>query len=87
MAAVTIHSDFGAQENKICQCFFTFPTSVCREVMACYWCFYYDSLTRNPDGRGLCTHTANCSLLLFMWLCRVMARSLMSFSALKMILG
>ena len=22
MAAVTIHSDFGAQENKICQCFY-----------------------------------------------------------------
>ena len=25
MAAVTIHSDFGAQENKICQCFLFFP--------------------------------------------------------------
>ena len=25
MAAVTIHSDFGAQENKICHCFHFFP--------------------------------------------------------------
>ena len=32
MAAVTIHSDFGAQENEICHCFNIFP-SVCYEVM------------------------------------------------------
>ena len=25
MAAVTIHSDFGAQENKTCHCFYFFP--------------------------------------------------------------
>ena len=25
MAAVTIHSDFGAQEKKICHCFYFFP--------------------------------------------------------------
>ena len=25
MAAVTIHSDFGAQENKICHCVYFFP--------------------------------------------------------------
>ena len=25
MAAVTIHSHFGAQENKICHCFHLFP--------------------------------------------------------------
>ena len=25
MAAVTICSDFGAQENKVCQCFHCFP--------------------------------------------------------------
>ena len=25
MAAVTIHSDFGAQENEICHCFHFFP--------------------------------------------------------------
>ena len=25
MAAVTIHSDFGAQENKVCHCFYCFP--------------------------------------------------------------
>ena len=31
MAAVTICSDFGAQENKICQCFHFFP--ICHEVM------------------------------------------------------
>ena len=34
MAAVTIHSDFGAQENKICHCFHSPPTlSICHEVM------------------------------------------------------
>ena len=32
MAAVTIQSDFGAQENKICYCFH-FSPSVCHEVM------------------------------------------------------
>ena len=25
MAAVTVHSDFGAQENKTCHCFDFFP--------------------------------------------------------------
>ena len=32
MAAVTICSDFGAQENKICNCFCFFP-SICHEMM------------------------------------------------------
>ena len=32
MAAVTVHNDFGAQENKICHCFHFFP-SICHEVM------------------------------------------------------
>ena len=33
MAAITIYSDFGAQENKICHCFHFFKTpSICREV-------------------------------------------------------
>ena len=31
MAAVTICSDFGAQENKVCHCFPYFP--ICHEVM------------------------------------------------------
>ena len=33
MAAVTIHSDFGAQENKICHDFLFFFSSICHEVM------------------------------------------------------
>ena len=34
MAAVIVHSDFGAQENKDCHCFhFFFPPSTCNEVM------------------------------------------------------
>ena len=33
MATVTVHSDFGAQENKICHCFHCFP-SICHDVMA-----------------------------------------------------
>ena len=32
MAAVTIHSDFGAQEKKICH-YFNFSPPVCQEVM------------------------------------------------------
>ena len=32
MTAITIHSDFGAQENKICHCFTFFP-SICHEMM------------------------------------------------------
>ena len=32
MAAVTICSDFGAQENKICHCFIV-SLSICHEVM------------------------------------------------------
>ena len=32
MAAVTIHSDSGAQENKICH-YFDFSPSICHEVM------------------------------------------------------
>ena len=32
MAAVTIHGDLGAQENKICHCFHFFP-SIRLEVM------------------------------------------------------
>ena len=38
MAAVTICSDFGAQENKACHCLHCFP-SICHEVM-------------EPDGMG-----------------------------------
>ena len=32
MAAVTIHNNFGAQENKVCQCYIVSP-SICQEVM------------------------------------------------------
>ena len=32
MAAVTICSDFGAQENKVCHCFIVSP-SICHEVV------------------------------------------------------
>ena len=31
--AVTVHSDFEAQENKICHCFHFLPPSICHEVM------------------------------------------------------
>ena len=33
MTAITVCSDFGAQENKICHCFFHFPLSNWHEVM------------------------------------------------------
>ena len=32
MAAIIIHSDFGAQENKICHCFY-FSSTIFHEVM------------------------------------------------------
>ena len=32
MVAVTVHSDFGAQENRICHCFHSSPP-ICHEVM------------------------------------------------------
>ena len=40
MPAVTVHSDFGAQEYKIRHCFYFFP-SICHEVMG-------------MDGHDLC---------------------------------
>ena len=37
MAAVTIHSDFGAQEKEICHCFHCFPIYLSRSDGAgCY---------------------------------------------------
>ena len=39
MAAVTICSDFGAQENKICHCFIAFP-SICHEMMGLVAMFF-----------------------------------------------
>ena len=33
MATVTICSNFGAQEDKVCHCFHFFPPSICHEVM------------------------------------------------------
>ena len=33
MAAITNHSDFGAQENKICHCFYSPPPSIYHEMM------------------------------------------------------
>jgi len=33
MAAVTVHSDFGAQENKSLSLFTFFPPPICQEVM------------------------------------------------------
>ena len=32
MVAVTVQSDFGAPQNKVCHCFH-FPPSICHEVM------------------------------------------------------
>ena len=32
-AAVTVHSDFGAQEIKVCHCFHSPTASICHEMM------------------------------------------------------
>ena len=51
MAAVTICSDFDAQENKVSYCFYCFP-SICHEVMGpdamifVFECFLIESLKR-----------------------------------------
>ena len=39
MAAVTICSDFGAQENKVCHCFHCFPLKNCRTKL-CFFISY-----------------------------------------------
>ncbi|CAN0173958.1 unnamed protein product [Rangifer tarandus platyrhynchus] len=53
MAAVTIHSDFRAQENKICHCFH-FSPSICHEVMgpAAMILVFFNTRTET-DGRAL----------------------------------
>ena len=33
MTEITVHSDLGAQENKLCHCFHFFPLYICHEVM------------------------------------------------------
>ena len=47
MAAVTIGSDFGAQENKICAVFI-FSSSICHEVMGpdamIFVCLFFNTL-------------------------------------------
>ena len=48
MAEVTVCSDFGAQENKICHCFHFYP-SICHEVMGLdAMIFVFRTLTFKP---------------------------------------
>ena len=50
MAAVTVCSDFGGQENKICHCFH-FSPSICHEVLgpdAMIFVFLMLTLTKLP---------------------------------------
>ena len=46
MTAVTVHSDFGAQENKICHFFHLFPSNSLEvmglDAMILTWLFYAD---------------------------------------------
>ena len=42
MAAVTIHSDFGAQENKICHCFYFFPIYLSWSDGICYGFHFFN---------------------------------------------
>ena len=39
MAAVTVCSHFGAQDNKICHCFHFFPSIYCEDWMTWSWVF------------------------------------------------
>ena len=60
MAAVTIRSDSGAQEDKICH-YFHFSPSICHEVMRKKWTKYSNvkaeivnlDKRQNPTIRGL----------------------------------
>ena len=53
MNTITIHSDFGAQENKIYHCFYFFP-SICHEVMGpdamilVFQCWVLSQLLHSP---------------------------------------
>ena len=53
MAAVTVHSDFGAKENQVCHCF-PFGPSICHEVMGpdsiilVLWMLSFKQLLHSP---------------------------------------
>ena len=60
MAAVTICSDSGAQENKVCHCFHFFP-SICREKLKNYQpllsCSYSFTLSQSDLFSIVLTYT------------------------------
>ena len=53
MASITICSDFGVPQNKVCQCFYCFPT-ICHEVMGpdamifVFWIWALSQLFHSP---------------------------------------
>ena len=80
MAVVTICSDFGAQENKVCHCFHFFP-SICHEKLKNYQplhgCSYLFTLSQSDLFSIILTYTQFCSTpscflhnlsLIFAWL-------------------
>ena len=68
MAAVTIHSDFGAQENKTSHCFYCFP-SVCHEVLGpdamilVFECWILSQLFHSPSSFTFIKRLFSSSLL------------------------
>ena len=58
MTAVIIHSDFGAQESKVCGRLH-FPPSICYEVVAMILVFLMLSFKQNTDPKGKKRVTAN----------------------------
>ena len=65
MAIVTVHSDFGAQENKICHCFQFFPIYLpwsdgtrCHEFFECWGLsqLFHSPLPRSSRGSSVPLH-------------------------------
>ena len=56
MSAVTAHSDFGAQENKVCHCYHCFPIFL-HEVMGPESRQIGSGQTR--DGKNECRYSRN----------------------------
>ena len=44
IAAVTVYSDFGAQENKLCHCFHCFPIYLPGSDETCYYDFSFENV-------------------------------------------
>ena len=59
MAAVTVCSDFGAQENKVCHCFYCFPIYFTNNKATTYTTYINQYTARDTAGKGYGNLAAN----------------------------